>query len=480
QQKHTPIPKENLNLKYLRGELIANRNGGRLEELEFVSREDTSRVKGDFTWSWEKGFRLEGAQLDFSLVDPGGWIFEVTKPYVEVAEGMIFGKINVDWQPDRLTLSGRARVTQGVMKIPAIATTVEAVEAEMTFQEDRVVFEKLSGKSVRGVVTVGGVVDLDPAGEVDSIVFKTHFTGVSAIPLPGVYAIGRGEIDITWHRGDERAFISGDVVVDEALVAIGFGPQNGLGSTSSIDYDLRIRAERGVWLRNRESDIELGVDLIIRRVGDDELIFSGELASRQGNIYYLDHILRVTEGKLRFENVSQFDPRLDIIAELPISRNGKNDQPEKIILSLTGTLSEPSFGFRTEPPIWDESQILSYLSLNVTMDEISALEQKELLSRLLSERLLGYFQTQVAKKVRDFVSLDYLELETGILSGQGARVTVGKYVGRNMYVSYTQNFTNELNPAFVVEYYLNRRNELIAERSAEGRYSLRYRFKLRF
>jgi len=178
--------------------------------------------------------------------------------------------------------------------------------------------------------------------------------------------------------------------------------------------------------------------------------------------------------------VSRFDPKLDITAELPITHNGKKEQPDKVVLSLTGTLSEPSFVFRTEPPVWDETQILSYLSLNVTMDEISVMEQKEILNRLLSERLLGYFQTQVAKKVREFVSLDYLELETGILSGQDARVTVGKYVGRNLYVSYTQNFSSELSPAFLIEYYLNRRNELIAERSSDGRYSLRYRFKLRY
>lgn len=474
------VPRLNLNLKQIQGNLTASRTGGHLEKLEFVYHRDTSRIKGDFRWTLNNGFRLEGAVLNLSLVDPGPWIFEVAKPYVEISDGMIFGTVKVDWQPASLLLSGRSRVSKGVLKVPSVATTVEAVEAEITFQEDRLVIEKLSGKSARGTVTAEGVVDLSPQGEVDSVVVKTHFTGVSAVPMPRVYAIGRGDIDITWHRGEKRAFISGNAVVDEALVAIGFGPQNGgSGGSAGVDYDIRVRADRGVWLRNREADIELAVDLTIRQVGE-EAVYTGELVTRQGNIYYLDHILRVTEGKLLFDNVSRFDPQLDITAELPITSNGKNEQPDKIVLSLTGTLSEPSFVFRTEPPVWDETQILSYLSLNVTMDEISAMEQKELLNRLLSERVLSYFQTQVAKKVREYVSLDYLELETGILSGQEARVTVGKYVGRNIYVSYTQNFTGELNPAFLIEYYLNRRNELIAERSSDGRYSLRYRFKLRY
>jgi hypothetical protein len=47
-------------------------------------------------------------------------------------------------------------------------------------------------------------------------------------------------------------------------------------------------------------------------------------------------------------------------------------------------------------------------------------------------------------------------------------------------VSYTQNFTGDLNPAFRVEYYINRKNEILAEGATSGRYSLRYQFKLRY
>jgi autotransporter translocation and assembly factor TamB len=59
-------------------------------------------------------------------------------------------------------------------------------------------------------------------------------------------------------------------------------------------------------------------------------------------------------------------------------------------------------------------------------------------------------------------------------------VTVGKYIGRNLYVSYTQSFTGDLQPVFRVEYFLNRKNELVGERTDDGRYALRYRFRLRY
>jgi hypothetical protein len=57
---------------------------------------------------------------------------------------------------------------------------------------------------------------------------------------------------------------------------------------------------------------------------------------------------------------------------------------------------------------------------------------------------------------------------------------VGKYVGRNFYVSYTQSFTGDIQPQVKVEYYISRRNEIVAELGEKGRTSLRYRFKLRY
>jgi autotransporter translocation and assembly factor TamB len=144
--------------------------------------------------------------------------------------------------------------------------------------------------------------------------------------------------------------------------------------------------------------------------------------------------------------------------------------------------------FRSVPPTWDETEILSYLTLNATPEQLSAAtDQKNAVNALLSQRLLDYFQTQVAKRARGFVNLDYLAFESSLFdSSKQARVTVGKYVGRNLYVSYTQNLIGEMTPSFRVEYYINRRNEIIAEGTSTGtpddryRTALRYQFRLRY
>ncbi|MCX6842284.1 MAG: translocation/assembly module TamB domain-containing protein [candidate division WOR-3 bacterium] len=359
------------------------------------------------------------------------------------------------------------------------------MNAELVFDRSRISIEKLTGRSDHGNTLVTGFVDIGEKWQVDSLRFHGDFSGTTINPQPEIYGIIGGSLDLDWAMGRPYS-ISGTVDIEEALVAFAFGQSAGVarGPDTTFVFDVRVRAERDIWLRSQRAgidfggaDIEFGGDMTIRKTMTD-MLYTGELVSRQGTVYYLDQALRVTSGSVKFENISTVNPDLDIIAELPI-RAGPGDTkvPDKIVLTLTGTLEKPAFGFTSEPPIWDETAIASYLSLNVTPGQ---LDQQGAVTKLLSQRLLNYFQLQVSKRARGFVSLDYLEFESGLLGDRETKVTVGKYVGRNLYVTYTQNFTGDLNPAFRVEYYVNRKNEILAEGSASGPFSLRYQFKLRY
>jgi len=216
--------------------------------------------------------------------------------------------------------------------------------------------------------------------------------------MPEIYGVIGGSLDLDWALG--RPFsLSGTVNVEEVLVAFGFG-QSAAGGTGAPDtlltYDVRVRGDRNIWFRNQLADIELACDLTVRKTTRD-VLYSGELTSRQGSIYYLDHTLRVGSGSVRFDNITTLNPEFNVVAGTPI-RNGSKEPglPDTISLTLTGTLEQPSFVFRSVPPIWDETEIISYLTLNATQDQLQAMDQQQAVTNLLSSRLLGYFQTQVS------------------------------------------------------------------------------------
>jgi autotransporter translocation and assembly factor TamB len=456
-----------------------------LDEFQAVSNIDTSRITGWAEFATDGGFRLVELDIAVQLADPGAWPLFFLRDIVDLRAGVIYGSLAVRGDLVTPDLSGRVRVSRGQLWVPSINTLVERVNVEITASGGRVSIEKVSGEAGGGIITAAGFVQLGADWQVDTLAFSLRPEDAVISPLPEVHAVVGGEIVLALAR-DRPLSIEGTVNVKEALLTFGFGqeaPPAGAPASGAdpVVYDVRIRGERGLWLRNRMVDIELSVDLWLRKTMRGET-WTGQLVTRQGNIYYLDKTLRVTRGEIRFENISSLDPELDIVAELPVhAQNGAaGAMPDRILLTLGGSLSAPEFRFSSEPVAWDENEIITYLSLNVTPAEFDAFNNREAVARYLSGRLLGFAQTQFTKQVRQWLSVDALRFESELTGGQGYRVTVGKYIGRSLYVTYTQNFTGEMMPEFRVEYYLNPRNEVVGERNENGRFSVRYRHKLRY
>lgn len=478
------MPDIGLTLRYLG--LSARYSDSRVmvDRVSAVHDADTSTISGWAEFATDGGFRLAGVDLVAELADPGSWLLFFLRDIIDLRAGRIYGSLAVKGDLSTLDLSGRLRVSRGQLWVPSISMLVERVNAEITAGNGRVNVEKVSGSAGTGVVTAEGFVELGADWELDTLAFDIRFDDAVLRPMPEVHVVASGEVLLAL-AANRPLSISGTILVREALLAFGFGqaapPVAPSGEPDPVVFDIRIRGERGIWLRNRIADIELSVDLSLRKTTQDET-WTGELITRQGNIYYLDRTLRVSRGEIRFQSISTLDPELDIVAELPVhARNGESGAlPERILLTLGGTLNKPEFRFSSEPVAWDENDILTYLSLNVTPDEVDAFQDREAVARYLSGRLLGLAQTQVTKQVRQWLSVDALRFESELTGGEGQRVTVGKYVGRNLYITYSQSFTGELTPEFRVEYYLNRRNEIVGERSEGGRFSVRYRHRLRY
>ncbi|UCG42896.1 MAG: translocation/assembly module TamB domain-containing protein [candidate division WOR-3 bacterium] len=474
---------DNLSMKSMGATLDVTMNRAEVERFWFVHRKDTSVIAGQLDYEIDR--TLEPGEMDFTVdgADPGPWVLFFLKDEVlHLEEGELYGRLAVTGTFQQPQIDGRIRVVHGQLHVPSVRTDVARVNGLLTATGKRLVLDKISGESSRGIVTGTGFLDFGPKFRVDTLAIRLRFDGVSMNPMPEVFALGGG--DVTLLLGNGRGLtVMGSVDVDEALLTYDLGQRAGAAEESEypLDLDLRIVADRGVWLRNRLVDIELSGDITLRMTPREQVL-SGQLESRQGNVYYLDHTLRVTRGVISFPNINTINPELDIAAELPVRARlrSQGTAPDKVILSVKGTLEKPEFEFTSDPAGWDENDIITYLSLNVTADELSAMENREEIAKYVSQRLLSYFQTQATKQVRKYIGLDVVNVESEFAGGEANKVTVGKYVGRNFYVTYTQNFTGDLSPTFSVEYYLNRRNEIVGERSEDGRFSVRYQFKLRY
>ncbi len=481
------VNNSDLNLKLIEGGMIVTDNKIQIDKLRLIRNEQASEIYGSIDYSLDKNptkFELGDFSIHADIYDPGVWILSFLKNIIDVESGTFYGSVDAIGNFKEANFNGRVRINNAKLYIVATKTTVEKANGELLFDRNRIILSKISGQVDKGTITGSGWTELENLTKVKALQYDINGRDLPINPLKDVYGIVSGTFQIAWQENGPTS-LKGDIAVKDALLTIGFGQdvQSGSNSESNLIYNITVTGERGIWLRNSYADIELSIDLNLRKTLT-ETFYSGNLITRQGNIYYLDHNLNLTEGSIKFDNINELNPDLNLNAEMytrSMKINSDNPERVKIKLNLTGTLSQPIFNFYSEPAILSQDDIISYLTLNVTPQEISAAEQREIFNKLVSERFLGYFEREIAKKLRSYIRLDYLQFESGLFEGgKTAKVTVGKYIADNLYATYTHNLTGSIQDLFKVEYYITKSHEVIGERDEQGRYRLKYQFKFRY
>lgn len=465
--------------------ILLTKNQIQINKFNLSQKTLNSTITGTVNYSWDiptQKIKIGDLDLKVTLTDPGIWILSFLKGILDVKTGSIYGTIEVQGKIAEPIFRGRAVVNDASLVIVATNSAVEKVNAELLFDRNRIILSKISGKAGKGSVTGLGFTEFQGLTAVKALQYEINATNLPIHPQKDIYAVVSGDLQILYQQNSPTS-LQGTITVNEALLTIGFGREVKTGTAQNLLYNISVQGEREIWLRNANCDIELSMNLNIRKTLT-ETFYSGTLKSRQGNFYYLDHNLTITEGLIKFDNINELNPELNILAEKythPMKINSATTERVKIILQLTGDLKQPVFNFSSDPPILSQEDIMSYLTLNVTTQEISVAEQREIFNKLVSERFLGYFEREIAKKLRNYIKLDYLQFESGLLEGgKTAKVTVGKYIAENIYATYTYNVSGLIQDIFRIEYYITKSHELIGERDEQGRYRVKYQFKLRY
>ena len=313
--------------------------------------------------------------------------------------------------------------------------------------------------------------------------FDFGFRDAQAQFLP--YAYGKGSGNFTVGMKDVVSYYNGNVNVQEGVVPIEFGMQvDQVPETKPVIYrmNVKISGDRNIWLRNRDADIELGGEIyMIKESGP--LYITGNLETKRGNYYWLNHTLTITEGKIIFiPEAEMIDPQLDIWAELNTrERSSESNEEIKIKLHFFGTLLQPVFEFFTEPEgIFTEQDIIAYLNLNTTWHELESMKLGQQVGEVLPRSLLSWLESDVSRRIRAYTGLDYLRIDAPLFQpDEKTKLTVGKYVSRNLFITYTYDITSFANE-FNVEYFIDDRNEILIRRDEVGEYGLEYQYRIRF
>ncbi len=419
------------------------------------------------------------------LRDIGTWAFFPMAEFLSVYEGRIDLSVRLSGTPYKPLLNGDLSINNAKMVLRPFGMYLRDVIARAHFNADSLVVD-----SIRGYTENQGQVKIQ-RGEIllqrfmptkMYFLITTQKAPIRNIPFIEANVDARIEVNGTV----KYPKISGEVKANSALISMPFAPAEEPpppeGEPKPLDLDLVITGPQGIWLRNEQADIELKIDNLNVRMQQNVLFLSGRLETIRGTYLALDRQFDITSGQLTFTNAAIINPSLDLAAHTYIDQtkpDGSNEQVE-VILGVGGTALQPKLTFSSVPSM-SEQDILTLISAGVKLGEEGAnVDLTEQVvnrgSQYLSNMLSGYIQKNTGL-------LDVVKLKT-LYSGQekGAQVTLGKYVTRNVYVSYSQtagvgtNMANE----FTAEYLFGTRSALVAKKDEKGNYNLGIRMKFKY
>jgi autotransporter translocation and assembly factor TamB len=451
----------------IRGRLVGNR----------LVVDSMSVIDVNGAEAWLQGtFGLDGMDVRSRLSNFGLGLFAMLDKIIERGRGQVSGEVRAHGPYTDLEFDGRARFEKADFKLILTESPIKNASGNLVFEGKRIVLENTQGTCGEGWAKTQGYVQLARLYKMTDLELRVTFENSLGAFRPIAYGTGSGKIKIFYHK--KSATYEGDVYVNEAILPLGFGTmilrKKPTGKEEPWTMKIKFTGDKNIWLKNDMADVEMAGEIFLNKT-DGDVYLSGELTSRRGRVYYLDHTLTVTEGKVVFTSEPELNPMLDIRSEMPARGN------ITIIFRITGTFRYPVFEFFTDNAEWSEQDIITYLNLNMTWQELQEYQRRDVIGNILPRRVFEYLEAGASRRLRRATGLDYLNIETPLFSTSNqAKVTVGKYVFPNLFITYTHDVFSFAQDAFAVEYMLNNRNELLIKRSSENIYSLEYQFRIRY
>ncbi|MDE3056227.1 MAG: translocation/assembly module TamB [Verrucomicrobiota bacterium] len=198
-----------------------------------------------------------------------------------------------------------------------------------------------------------------------------------------------------------------------------------------ISLDLTVKTPEGISIDGRGLSSEWNGDF---HLGGTYLHFltEGKLELLQGEFIFAGKTFALTQGSLSFRGKAHEVPFLHLAGVIHV-------KDVEISVTLKGPLNRPQVTLTSSPPL-PMSSIVSYLLFGQELSELNSFQALQLVATIASVAGEG---PDVMEETRRALGVDRLEIVS--LPGNEENITsaiavqVGKYVGENVLISYTQN-----------------------------------------
>lgn len=376
-------------------------------------------------------------------------------------------------------LQGYVNIHNGFVHIVPLGTDISNINGSFTVNGHDITIDTVAGVTSKGKVTVKGGIELKHYN-------LTHFDfnilakGAEIEGIDYIYAVGDCSLRIDGRVTRPR--ITGNVYATEALSNIPFMNMASTVPSTRIDstyIDILITGDKDIWVKNSFVDVEMAGSVRIKK-DVSRINITGMANVIRGYYFYLDKRFTVTEGTFRLLDTDRVvEPTFNVASYTRANYTDKGENSEAVIyLNVSGPVDRPEISMYSEPAMSIDN-IISILSFNTT---VAGMNEITNISKTLPEKALQiYLRNKYLNALSSSIGIDQLNIETALLSqNRSAKLSIGKYIGRNFFISYTHDIFSFSRDVFKIEYNFTDNGEFVTERDENGELNAGVQFKLRY
>jgi translocation and assembly module TamB len=254
---------------------------------------------------------------------------------------------------------------------------------------------------------------------------------------------------------------------------------------TALFSDLRVEGRNALVVRNNLADLTGSVSLVLNGPVKDPVI-SGRITATSGTLNFRNDRYDITRALMDLPATRGADPLVNIQAETEI-------RGYRVIVSLTGPLSQPQAIVRSEPslPQADVVSLITTGQLSSTESSDSVLSQSGIgtATSLLTDALINAPAQRATSRLFGLSRFEINPVLGRAGTSPTARLTLGKRISKELSVTYSTNVASDPNQILALEYRISDRISFVAQyeqastrelSTRNNSFSFEIRFRKRF
>jgi translocation and assembly module TamB len=393
-------------------------------------------------------------------------------------EGQLALEVELRGGSPEPSLVGEIRLTRGGFEIDGVAPRLGPLDARVSFSRNALRIENFAlSVGAEGRATLHGEVvlaDLQPLG-VDLLLELSALPVQQGSALRGsldgsLTVVGRFDAlvatgDLSLRDLRYRLMRERDPLLDEITVrrandspAVAKPSAGGHELYTNASVDVRIDLPPVGRVEGQGADLEVSGALRARKAANRPLAVTGAVEVLQGSYRLRGKAFEIERGRAVFTGRADLDPELD-------ARALHRARDVSIFAIVYGRASAPMVRLESDPP-FPEQDVLALLLFGKTREELGG-AQRGALESALAQTAGGVAVESLEALAGVDIPVDSIEVETSSDSAAPV-VGVGRYVTKDVFVRFGQDFGSEGDSEVRIDWRLAPRWSIESRTSSTG------------